>query len=137
MSTFLKLLPIELSSIDEPDIIEPEHPLEKNDHLVGEMSDMIKRLFTLGWLLQKDAKQSSLDAQYCTDKVKKVELQSKARELTAKSNVLKELMWIGIQDELGLWNENTGIRTGFKVVTTSTSEDDGIPPFLRGIINLE
>lgn len=135
MSEWLKLLPLELSEMDEPDIIEPEHPLEKNDHLIGEMSDTTRRLFTLGRLLGKSAKQSALDAQYCANRTKKVELQARAREFAAKSNVLKELMWIGIQDEFGLWSANTGVRVGFKVVTTP-EDMDNIPPFLRDLFNM-
>ena len=136
MSTWLKLLPLELSGMDKVEIIEPEYPVGKNDHLVGEMSDMTRRLFTLGRLLEKDANQSKLDAQYCPDKARKAELQSRANEFMVKSNIIKELMWVGIKDEFGLWNISIGVRAGFKVVTMPDSQNDDIPPFFKGLFNL-
>lgn len=135
MSEWLKILPLALSEMDESDIMEPEHPIGENDHLIGEMSDITRRLFTLGRLLQKDATQSALDAQYCNDKTKKAELQARASEFAAKSKVLKDIMWIGIHDEFGLWGVSTGVRSGFKVVTIP--DDNGMPPFLKGLLGLE
>ena len=132
MSTWLKLLPLELSGIDEPDLVEPGYTLGRNDNPVGEMSDMVKRLFTLGQLLEKDANQANLDARFCTDRRKKVELQTRANEFITKATVIKELMWISIKDEFGLWNMNVGVRAGFKVVTMPDNEDS-IPPFFRGL----
>lgn len=134
MDTWLKLLPSKLDSINEWDFIEPDHALESSDQLVGEMSDMSKRLLTLGRLLEKEAYQSQLDAHYCNNKAKKLELEAKGTELQAKATVLKGLMWIGIKDEFGLWGESViEIRTGFKVVTKLSSEDD-LPPFIRRIL---
>lgn len=136
MSTFLKLLPLELSGIDESDLIEPGFKPEKNDNVVGEMPDMCRRLFTLGLGLEKTARQYLLDAQYCTDKAVKSQLLAKANESAKKAQVLMLLMWIGIRDELELWGENIGMREGFKVVTRPDMDDD-VPPFFKGLFNLE
>lgn len=130
MSTFLKLLPLELSGISANDIAEPEYEMEEGDREAGIMSEDVKRLFTLGRQLEKDSTQNMLDGKYCTDKARKLELEAKAYELEAKSRAIKELMWISIRDELGLWTEGTGIRRGFKVVVTKEKEND-LPPFLR------
>jgi len=130
MSTFLKLLPLELDGIAENDIIEPARELEKGDREVGIMSDTVKRLFTLGRLLERDSIQSILDGKYCADKAKKLELEAKASELEAKSHAINELMWISIRDEFSLWSEGTGVRQGFKVVVIEEEEND-LPPFLK------
>jgi len=133
MSTFLKLLPLELSSIADNDIVEPTSQVEEGDHIIGDMSNSVKQLFTLGRMLEKDAKQNMLDCQYCTDTVKKQELEAKATELEAKSLIISLLMWISIRDELGIWTEDIGIRCGFRVVVTKEKEDD-LPPFLRRLM---
>jgi len=133
MSTFLKLLPLELSGIKESELIEPDHPLEKDDQVVGDMSDTTKRLFTLGRLMEKDSHQSQLDAHYCNDKAKKLELETKAEELSIKAGVVRGLMWISLRDELGLWGANVGVRPGYKVVTMPDTQDD-IPPIIRRIL---
>ena len=133
MSTWLQLLTLELNSIAKSDIIEPDHAPENGDLPVGEMPDMARRLFSLGRLLEKDGVQCQIDAHYCNDKVKKLELEARCQELKAKSSVLMELMWIGIRDELGLWNENVGVRSGFKVVMRPDTGGD-MPPFLKRLL---
>ena len=130
MSTFLKLLPLELSGVKESEFIEPDHPLEKSDQVVGDMSDTAKRLFTLGRLMEKDASQFRLDAHYCNDEAKKSELAAKSDELAAKATFVRDLMWIGIRDELGLWGKGIGVRPEFKVVTMPDISDD-IPPIIK------
>lgn len=129
MSTWLKLLPLELDDISESDIIEPTYELEKNDHKVGEMSDMSKRLFTLGQILEKDANQYHLDFQYCNVKEQKVELEAKSYEYIAKAGLIKQMLWVGIRDEFGLWGNNIGVRAGFIVVTKPDTDD--MPPIMR------
>lgn len=136
MSTWLKLLPMELDGINESEIIEPDHPMEKSAAPVGEMSSLSKRLYTLGRLLEKDANQYNLDASFCTDKVEKPKLKAKSYELMTKAGVLKSLMWISIKDELGLWNDHVAVREGFKVVKLSADED-GPPPIIKRILGLE
>lgn len=131
MSTFLKLLPLELSGIKE--FIEPSFKTESGDHVVGDMSDADKRLHTLGHLLEKDAAQYQLDAHYCNDPVRKEELEAKAHELKMKSGILTGLMWISIRDELGLWDKNIGVRKGFTVVERPDNDNDDLSPFLRGL----
>jgi len=135
MNTWLSLLPLELSGINESEFIEPDYALEKNDQQIGEMPDTSKQLYTLGRLLEKDANQYHLDANYCNDKVTKSELEAKAHEFMSKATTIKELMWIGIRDEFGLWGVNIGVRTGFKVVTSPDTGND-IPPIIRGLLGM-
>ena len=136
MSTWLKLLPLELDGINKLEYIEPDHPSEKGDHSVGEMSDTTRQLYTLGILLEKDGRQHQLDAHYCDDKTRKLELEAKAVEFLSKATIIRELMWIGIKDEFGLWGENIGVRRGFKVVIRPKEGGD-IPPFIKRIMGLE
>lgn len=132
MSTWLKLLQLELDSINESDIIEPNHPVGDDDRVVGDMSDIDKRLFTLGNLMERDAKQSHLDATYCNDSAKKVELIAKANEFIAKSSIIHDMMWVNIKEELGLWTGAAiGVRAGSKVVVRPPDE---IPPIIRGFL---
>lgn len=136
MSTWMKLLELELSSMDKGEIIEPPAEMEQGDRAVGEMSDAVRRLYTLGRMLRKNASQLALDCHYCSDKTKRVELEARTSELTAKAQAIIDIMWIAIKDELSLWGENVGIRIGFKVVTSSESPN-GMPPFLRRLLGGE
>jgi len=128
MSTFLKLLPLELDSVTE--FMEPPVEIEPNDRLVGDMSDMDKRLWTLSKALERSSNQYQLDAKYAF-KEQRDELVAKARELGAKSNILIGLMWTSIRDELELWGErNIGVRAGFKIVVAPDIDGD-MPPFIK------
>jgi len=126
MSTFLKLLPLELNELTE--FMEPPAEIAPDDRLVGDMSDTDKRLWTLGKLLEKDCNQYQLDAKYAPNKDQRRELIAKARELGAKSNILISLLWTSLRDEFELWSErNVGVRMGFKVVIVP----EDIPPFIK------
>lgn len=132
MSTWLKLLPLELS--DVKDVVEPEDEPARNEKVVGQMSELDKKMFTLGRRLSHRGKQLELDSHYCAGAEEKLELESKAREYVAKSMALAAIMWIGIRDEFGLWGvSEIGVRAGFKVVISPNSEDNNIPPFLKGL----
>jgi len=120
---------MELEGIKDSEIIEPDAPLEKGDQQVGVMDTTARQMFTLMRLLRKDAKQNKLDAEYCTDKVAKVEHEARYREYAIKSELISGLMWAGIKDEFSLWNEDyIGVRQGFQVVIGSP---DDVPPIVR------
>ena len=131
MSSWFKLLPMELSTIDESDFVEPAYEQEAKDSPVGEMSDITRRLFTLSLFLEKNARQAGLDARYCADKTERLELRAKSQECMEKAKLIADLMWISIKDEFGLWGKPVGVRAGYKVVIMPEPED-GMPPFFRG-----
>jgi hypothetical protein len=134
MSTWVKLLPIELDNIKASDIIEPNFKAEKGDRIVGTMSDATKRLFTLCCWLEKEADQAILDRKYCT-KSDEERLDIKINQCKVRASFIRTAMWISIKDELGLWNSNIGIRSGFKVVTMEDSEGD-IGNIMRRMLGL-
>ena len=126
MSTFLKLLPLELNELTE--FMEPLAEVTLDDRLIGDMSDTDKRLWTLGKAMEKSCNQYQLDAKYAPNKKQHSELMAKARELGAKSNILISLLWVSIRDEFELWSEpNVGVRADFKVVIAP----EDIPPFIK------
>ncbi len=136
MSEWFKLLPLELSEIPETELAEPRHPMQQNDRQVGDMSLLAKKLFTLAMLLDKSGSQNKLDAQYCNDKTERERLMARASEYSSKAEALRTLMWIGIKDEFGLWNDSIGVRVGFRIVISPQNEND-LPPFLKNMFRIE
>ncbi len=112
--SWLRLLAMELDCIGN--IVEPDREVDGNDSVVGEMSEHVRKLYTLGKGLTQEAAQNALDCHFCTDKVRKLELEVKAAEYLAKAETLREIMWIELFEEFGLWGKDIGVRTGFKVV---------------------
>jgi len=121
MSTWLKLLPVELGEITEKEYIEPQEELDPQKfHIVGEMTDDLKRLYTLWLVLSKERDECALTAKYAKDEREEKLNIAKYAELEEKTDVVKRIFWISLRDEFGLWNKLDGIRVGvskgFKVV---------------------
>ena len=135
MSTWLRLLPLELDSIEADSCMNPNHKLEPTDNKMGIMSQTSRQLYTLAMLVGKDAKQNMLDSEYCVDESRRNELRAKAAELGEKSSVLMQLMWISVRDELHMWGYSVGIRENFVVVRTPDTNDT--PPFIKRLLGGE
>lgn len=109
MSTWLKLLPLELQEIQ--DYAEPKQELSPNDDYVGEMSIDLKKLFTLLRSSQKALAAAIVEAQFGDVQAGKV------RELRQKAKAIEDIFWISVKDEHSLWEkERVGVRRGFRVV---------------------
>lgn len=129
MSTFLKLLPLELEGVDKSQYIDPGSEVEKTDNIVGTAPDNLKKLYTLWKLKDKAAAELALKATYSRSKEEVIEHLSKASEYHYKAEALKQLFWVAIHDEFSLWDkEVAGIRTGWQVIW---HDDDNPSPDLR------
>lgn len=130
MSTFINLLPIELQEVEE--YKEPDMNMEKGDHIVGDMSDDLKKLYTLWRQFSYRADELKLQLRYGRQNVGKAEV----AEISTKAEALRALFWIAVADEFELWDRgNTGVRKGYKVVWSEEQRPD-MPPFLRQILGL-
>lgn len=131
MSTFIRLLPLELQEVQE--YKEPDMQVEKGDHIVGDMSDDLKKLYTLWRQFSYRASELTLQLEYGRQNVGKAEV----NEIKTKAEVLRDLFWIAVSDEFELWDRNrTGVRKGFKVVWSEEQRPD-MPPFLRQILGMD
>lgn len=113
MSTLLGMLPLELQLIT--DYIEPKNPVEKNETVIGQMTDDHKKLYTL-WL-STDKRIAELALEHRFGKLDD-EQNALVHQLYSKSKVLKLLFWTAINDEFNIWahDETTGVREGYTVV---------------------
>lgn len=118
MGTFLKLLQLELSSLEQNNFFEPDAELENNDNIVGNLSEELIRLFSLWRLTEKETMEIIIKERYghFSDEQRK-ELLYDANKAHQKSEFLRELFWIEIRDEYHLWDKpQIGIRKGRKIV---------------------
>ena len=120
MSTWLKLLPLELQELDK--LSEPDTQIKPGDHEVGVMSDDLKKLYSLYRSVDRASDQAKLDYRHSLEE-ERAQLVGRAAELDKKAEVLRELFWIGVNDEFNLWSKRaTGIRKGWKVVWYTREE---------------
>jgi len=119
MSTWLKLLPLELEGIDE--LIEPIDEVKEGETIVGVVSDDLKKLWTLFRSIRKSADLLSIEVKY---RQAGAEENGKISELLSKARALELIFWIGVFDELQLWGhpDQPGLRIGWQVVEFKQSK---------------
>lgn len=110
--TFVKLLTLLLSDVDK--YVEPQNNIDDHDIVLGEASDVAKRLYTLWMQHQKSSDQIGLDLKY--EENKSEESMAKYSELAGKARIFESLFWCTLNDEHGAWMKPIGIRKGWKVV---------------------
>jgi len=114
MSDWLKLLPLELSQIDN--FVEPDTDMDSGDNYVGELTTELKKLFTLWRRLMEAAARTKIDYQFSKPE-DRGRLRAKGLELEAKAKALEVIFWVCLQDEYQLWDRsNIGVRRDYKVV---------------------
>ncbi|MEK7066975.1 MAG: hypothetical protein AAB949_01210 [Patescibacteria group bacterium] len=134
--SWLKMLAMELSSIDTKEYYEPEDEVDsKFDAVAGEASDEIKRIYMLAEKLREAGARYIVDARFSRDNQLRTDAQKKAYELKQKTEVLMQIIWITLKDDFDLWDKySIGIRKGWKVVYRR--EDAPPPTFLDLLGNL-
>ena len=133
--SWLKILPMELSSIDAKEFIEPDEKIDQRaDVVVGEASDDLKRIYTLVNKLQEVGARYAVDARFSKDNRFRLDAEKRAFELKRKVDTLLDIFWITLKDDFDLWDKDSvGIRKGWKV----TYRKDGLPnTFLDILKNL-
>ena len=131
MSTWIKLLPLELNDISA--FIEPTDKTKKGEKVVGAMSTSLKQLFTLWMSTERAAAETMLDIKYSGVTAEK---KAKMGEMREKANALQSIFWIAVKDELSLWGGDTiGARTGYQIVEFKAPPEPPFMKFFRGIID--
>jgi len=117
-STFLALLSLELSSLDEKDLYEPDLELGPKDKKCGGLDDNLVKLYSFWQNCEKSAAGKIMEARFSHgNEDQKKEAALKAFELRSKAAFVEDLFWIEVKDTCHLWDkENIGVRKGRVVV---------------------
>lgn len=113
MSTWLKLLPLEIQGIT--DLIEPTEEIREGETVAGVVSDDLKKIWTLYKSIKKSADLLEVELRYTKASAQEY---GKIVELMTKAKALEIIFWIGAEDELQLWSRpgQTDLRAGWRVV---------------------
>lgn len=115
-STWLNNLQMELDVIPPEEFVEPEWELKPPDEvIVGDMTDDLKRLFTLLRSYFRETEMSKVNTQFSsTDD--RASQQARANELMHKTDTLDRIFWTAIGENYNLWEHpQVFIRKGFKI----------------------
>ena len=128
MSNWIDVIKMEIKVIGEDELFEPHAEASSNDHIVGDLDDDLKKIYTLALRWEKVATEMLLGARYINDDDRRYQDIVKANELHRKSEILIDIFWVSIKDTFELWQKPAiGIRKGWKVVW---SDANPIPPIL-------
>ena len=124
----------EVSIMNEPN----DEPVGKEEEVILHgVSDELKKLWIFSRILAKEAAQLAIDAKFSEKPMNKYEVHimaGKAQELKRKSDIVKDIFWLGCSMEAKAWDmNNIGIREGWKVVKLPDDKDD-MPPFLKRLM---
>ena len=130
-STFMSLLPLELSAVDESQYIEPLEFTESDMNYLGEATEIMKKLYTLWLLKDKAAEECYTQARYSrTDEERKLH-DAAGAEYRTKAQAVRQLFWIAVQDEFNTWGkESVGIVKGWRIYWSNERHRHGIEGFV-------
>ncbi len=118
MSSWFKLLELELDEINDNDYVEPAiNYIDGIDNMVGEMTKDLKKLYTFWVRLHKEKEKYVKEFYQQENKKKKIFIYTKIIELQEKAKIVERILYVSVRDEFGLWHKiNVGLRKGFIVV---------------------
>mgnify|MGYP005820954337 CR=1 FL=1 len=136
--TWLKSLPLEISMVEVSNTLVPKQEVGPQDHVLGEVSEDLKRLFALRTSVVKQGAQLMVDANFGgSEGMSKEDIHRKMIELKNKGEVLNRLFWVGIYEQFNCWEHSSiGVRNGWLAVWTDDDDDDGgdMPGFLKKLL---
>lgn len=134
---YLDRIRAEIDSMAVKGVAEPGFEVGPTDHVVGEVSDDLKKVLRLIRNEYEEAVNLSEQAQTTLVEEQTRILLARAAMAHRKHEFLMELLWLSLQEEFGLWGKNVGIRKGWKVVWSDSrpSEENGGPPEMVIVLN--
>lgn len=132
------LVRVELDAMTEGDLIEPDGEVQNNEREVGEMNFEMRKLWTRAEQASAEKLRFIAEAQCAKTPAARERAIAKACEMQAKSVGFREIMWICIRDEFGLWGASggsIGVRTGWKVVRFTDDKPQSPLDLLRQLLS--
>lgn len=123
MTTWLDSLLMEINNISLEGAPEPQTELSEEDHVVGEATEEMKRLYAAAQNWERQAAEAYVAARYEPDDEKKRQHAVYAASMANKSSVTMDIFWIEATDAFDLWGKiGIGIRKGWQIVWQDRSD---------------
>jgi len=136
---FLDYLNSEVSFLDEKKIINQAAPVEEGDTVVGSVPISLRKMHTVGMLLEKAVDERVLQMKYApTEDVfnENSSFSTELHELKDKSEMIRSLFWVCIKEEFNLWKPGVsiGIRKDWQLVTFK-GKNKGITDLIKRMMD--
>ena len=136
-TAWLSMLREELALIGPGDMIEPEgSPNEEHETVHGIANAEVRRLWTYYCTTEERATRMMIDANYeRKDRDRQKLLRIESIQLKVKAETAKNILWVSLRDQFGLWDQKlgVGIREDWQVVSFDSS-DNFIRDILKGML---
>ena len=107
-----------LNTIPPDDYLDPDTPVKRDEQVVGEMDNILRRAYTLKMRAAAMALRKAADA------MTNSHLDGEAEHLKNLADIANDCFWHIVRDRLQLWDkEGIGVRSGFRVVVKEDSSD--------------
>lgn len=111
------LFSLELSHIEEKDIIEPYSKVESHEQILGLMTKEDKKLYTYSARLKSEGVKLKADLYLQSTKENKEQIENQMIEYLYLTNCVSQILWTDIRKRLNFWSAGIGVRSGFQIVT--------------------
>ncbi len=106
----------------------PHHEVETGEKVLGQVDDAFnQQLFRYMMLYMRKMQEERIRGEYEGDQ----QASENAIRFRDQCDVFKELFFLAVKQETGIWNKNIGIRTGWKLVEMKKPE---MPDFMRKML---
>ncbi|MGD0576527.1 MAG: hypothetical protein ABSA74_00420 [Candidatus Staskawiczbacteria bacterium] len=117
MATWLDVLRDELAKLDPASFAEPRGGVEDGETVVGVVGEEFRRIHELATNYERMAAEKAIQGRYARDDESREFNGELACKFAKKSNMLYEIFWISVKDELDLWDKPAlGVRKGWNIV---------------------
>jgi hypothetical protein len=140
---WLKMLSMEFTMMETPKRANNEPVGDGEQLLDGKLSDNTKKAWGLSHILMRDAARIALDGKIgqasgdVMSPEEEAELYRSAQIKKNQGELLREIFWIMVRQELDCWTEGSiGVREDFKIVAIKQDKHD-LPPGLKRLFGID
>ncbi len=127
MATWLEKIQVQMAALSPEGFAEPECEVGENEHVVGEASESLKRLFTVAQSYVDLKVQKLGDAlKAIKNREESAKLRDEANDIGAEAKLLTKIFWQSVRDEYPELADKPeiGIRKGWKVLWKESSGEE-------------
>lgn len=127
MGTWLDKIQEKMAALSPTQFCSPDRELGKDDHVVGEASEGLKRLFTVAQSYVDLKVQKLGDAlKAIKNREESAKLRDEANDIGAEARLLTKIFWQSVRDEYPELADKPeiGIRKDWKIVWTDRSSEE-------------
>lgn len=118
----IKIIPMEIDSLPDEDILEPAQPYKpEEEKVLGEMPLYLRKLYTIMMDSQKQSDKMAVELKYSPSEEERRKLLHGSMKYASKYRTYRYLFWYCLEEDFKVWDINlenyiVAVRKGYLVV---------------------